>query len=151
MKKKILLSSLIGAPIGLTISYIITVIISISIGDGSYYPVVPEFADACGSEINAVVIQALCSLLYGASWGGASVIWNMQEWSLLRMSVTHLAVSSVFSFPIAYVMHWMPHNVKGILIYFAIFIAIYAVIWLSQYASIKKKIEQLNKQVMNIK
>lgn len=37
-----------------------------------------------GNEINAVVAQMVASLLYGAVWAGASVIWEMDDWSLLR-------------------------------------------------------------------
>ena len=71
MKKKILLRCLLGAPLGLAISTIITIFISYAMGDGSYYAVVPELVRDCGSEINAVALQAVCSLLYGAAWAGA--------------------------------------------------------------------------------
>ena len=73
MKKKVILRSLIGAPIGLSISFIITLIISVIINKGEYYPVVPQLTALCGNELNAVVIQTICSLLYGAAFGGASV------------------------------------------------------------------------------
>ena len=39
MKKKIILRCLIGAPIGLSISFIITLIISAMINKGEFYPV----------------------------------------------------------------------------------------------------------------
>ena len=42
MKKKIIQRCLIGATIGLSISYIITVIISAIINNGKYYPTVPQ-------------------------------------------------------------------------------------------------------------
>ena len=118
MKKKVILRCLLGAPIGLAISYLITVMISLAVADGSFYPVVPELIQDCGSEINAVLLQMVCSLLYGAAWAGASVIWEMESWSLLRMTVTHLAVCSLATFPIAYFMRWMAHDVSGILLYF---------------------------------
>lgn len=147
MKKKLLFRCLLGAPLGLAISHLITVAISLCVGDGSFYPVVPELAAACGSELNAVVAQTAFSLLYGAAWGGASVIWEVPGWSLLRMTVTHLAVCSVFTFPIAYAMRWMPHGVMGVLGYFAIFFAIYLAIWLAQYFSTKKKVKEMNRKL----
>lgn len=147
MKKKIILRSLLGMPIGITISYLITVLISVFIADGNYYPVVPELVDACGSEINAVLIQTLFSFLYGAVWGGASVIWEMEGWSLLRMTATHLGVCSIATFPVAYFSQWMPHSFAGFLRYFGAFFAIYLMIWFSQYQSMKKKINQINHKV----
>ena len=65
MKKKVILRCLIGAPIGLSISFMITLIISVIINKGEYYPVVPQLTALCGNELNAVIIQAVCSLIYG--------------------------------------------------------------------------------------
>lgn len=147
MKKLIILRSLLGAPIGLTISYLIPVFISLAIGDGNYYPIVPELAETCGSEINAVLLQTFCSLLVGAVCGGASVIWQIEEWSLMRMTVTHLVLCSAAMFPIAYLMQWLPHNFVGFLRYFGIFFGIYFCIWGSQYVTIKKKLAAINQKV----
>lgn len=147
MKKKILHRSLWGMPIGIAISYLITVVSSAAVGDGAYYPVVPALETALGSEINAVLIQLLCSIFYGAVFAGASVIWEMESWSILRTTITHLLVISIFSFPIAWVMMWIPHNFWGAVIYFAIFFGIYTIIWFSQYVSMKKHIHQLNEQL----
>lgn len=147
MKKKIIIRALVGAPLGLAISYIIAVAISLVINDGSFYPVVPELTEQCGSEISAVLLQTVCSLLYGAVWGGMSAIWEAESLSLLRMTVIHLVVCSAATFPAAYLMRWMPHNAAGILGYFGIFLVIYTVIWISQYSAMKRRIGQLNERV----
>lgn len=144
MKKNILLYCIIGAAGGLALSTIITVAISLCVNDGSYYPVVPELINDCGSELNAVVIQTILSLLYGAGWGGAALIWRRDDWSLLRQTVTHLVVCSLTTFPIAYFMRWMKHTAVGILLYFGIFLAAYLFIWLSQYLCTKKRIKEIN-------
>ena len=105
MKKRILCRALTGAPIGLAISTAITIFSSLIYGDGNYYPVVPALVEQCGNEINAVVAQMIASLLYGAVWAGASVIWEMDDWSLLRQTVTHLLAGSIATFPVAYLMY----------------------------------------------
>ena len=147
MKKKIILRCLIGAPIGLSISFIITLIISAMINKGEFYPVVPQFTIICGNELNAVIIQSLCSLLYGAAFAGASVIWEVESWSLLKQTVLHCIVISSSTLPIAYCMYWMPHNVLGIAIYILIFFFTYFFIWFSQYFAMKKKIQAFNDKV----
>ncbi len=147
MKKKVILRSLMGAPIGLSISFIITLIISIIINQGEYYPVVPQLESLCGSELNAVVIQTVCSLIYGAIFGGASAIWETDNWSLLKQTVLHCLVISVSSLPIAYGMYWMPHSFWGIAGYIAIFFFIYFFIWFTQYFAMKKRIQALNDKV----
>jgi hypothetical protein len=147
MKKKILLRMLFGAPIGLASSTIITIIISLILGDGTYYAVVPSLVRDMGSEINAVILQAVLSMLYGAAWAGASVIWDMEKWSILKMTLVHLAVTSLATLPVAYFAQWMPHSISGVLIYFGIFFAIYLCVWLSQYAVMKKRVAELNRKI----
>lgn len=147
MKRKILFRCLLGALLGLAISVVITIGISLDIGDGNYHAITPELAYDCGSEINAVMLQAACSLLYGAVWAGASLIWETERWSLLKMTVTHLLICSFATFPAAYFMHWMDHSISGILLYFGFFLFVYALIWVSQYASMKKKIDAINRKM----
>lgn len=147
MKKKVMLRCLIGAPIGLSISFIITLIISIIINKGEYYPVVPQLTSLCGNELNAVIIQTVCSLIYGAVFGGASAIWEVEKWSLLKQTVIHCLIISVSSFPIAYSMYWMPHSFWGIAGYIAIFFFIYFFIWISWYFAMRKRIRELNEKI----
>lgn len=147
MKKKMIIRCLIGAPIGLAISTVIAIGISLAIGDGNFYAVVPELTAGCKSEINAVLLQSVCSLLYGAAWAGASAIWEIDNWSILRQTATHLVICSTATFPVAYFMRWMEHNIWGILIYFSCFFAIYFLIWISQYMIIKRHVQQINRKV----
>lgn len=147
MKKKILQRCLLGAPIGLAISTVITIIISLTVSDGSYYPIAPDLISDFGTEMNAVLIQAVFSLIYGAALAGASVIWEVETWSILRQTLTHLVICSIATLPVAYLMRWMNRTVSGILLYFGIFFAIYLIIWLLQYAGMKKRVNEINQKI----
>lgn len=147
MKKKVITRCLIGAPLGLALSTLITIIISTTVGDGQYYAVVPELINDFGSELNAVWIQTILSMIYGAAFAGASVIWEKEDWSLLFQTVLHLLICSTATFPIAYTTRWMSHDLKGIILYFGIFFVAYAFIWMSQYFSIKKRIRQMDAKI----
>ena len=147
MKKEILKRCLFGAPVGMAISTIITILISLTVGDGRYYAVVPALINDMGSEINAVILQAVLSMVYGAAWAGASVVWDAEGWSLLKMTLVHLAITSLATFPIAYLARWMPHNIGGILLYFGIFVAVYLGIWVSQYTAMKRRVQQMNEKI----
>ncbi len=147
--KKAGLRALIGAPIGLAISTVIAILDSWYIGDGKFYAVVPELAADLGSEIGAVTIQMLCSLLYGAAFAGASVIWDT-DWSLTKMTAIHFLICSAATFPIAYLLRWMEHSAGGVLIYFGQFLAIYIAIWIASYVRLKRSINALNKKVNHL-
>ena len=150
MKKKILTRGLIGFPIGIAIGFVITIIISICIGKGSFYPVRPELAETMGSELNAVILQtALCGIM-GSGFAMASVIWELDSWSLIKQSGIYFLIISVIMLPIAYIANWMEHSVAGILSYAGIFVASFVVVWLIQSfvwkSKIKKKNECINKK-----
>lgn len=148
MKKKILFRALLGAPIGVTVSLIITIIFSLCMGYGEYFPAPHELIDwCCGNETSAVIVQMICSLFVGAIGGGSSVIWEIEKWSLLKQTLLHFAVIAVPFFGIGYVMNWLPHHLYGALCYIGGFIVVYVIMWFSIYFSIKKKIKKMNKQL----
>ena len=82
MKKNVLLRGLFGIPTGIAIGYVITVMMSAFWGDGSYYPCVPAFVDAMGSEIRAVVVQTVLCGQVGMVYAAGSVVWEVDRWSL---------------------------------------------------------------------
>lgn len=147
MEKKIMFRVMIGFPGGVLISYVISIIISLLMGQGQFFATVPSLIEQMGSEINAVLVQFVLAGIYGAIWAGSSVIWENEDWSLLKMTVVHFLIASISTFPIAYFTHWMGHNLAGMLSYFAIFIAIYVGIWAGLYGVWRKRIMQLDAKI----
>jgi len=147
MKRKIILRSLLGAPLGLALGYGISIVMSLIMGKGIYYPAAPALEMSLGGELKAVVVQAITMMVYGMVWAGSSVIWEMDNWSILRQTATHLVITSLVTLPIAYFLHWMDHSLGGILQYFGIFFLTYVLIWWSQYSAMKKRVEQFNAKV----
>ena len=150
MFKTVLKRSALGALIGIAVSQIIAIVISLCIGDGSFYAVVPQLAERVNSEIMAVVIQTVCSILYGAMFGGMSIIWELENWSILKQTIVHFSVVSVVTLPVAYITEWMEHSVKGAVIYFAIFAISYAFIWFGQYMAMRKRIADVNEKMKEL-
>lgn len=151
MKKKIIVRSFLGAPIGVTISLIITIIFSLSLGNGEYFPAPHDLISWCGgNETTTVIVQMICSLIVGAICGGSSVIWDIEKWSLLKQTLVHFAIITIPFFGIGYIMNWMPHHLYGALGYIGGFILVYLIMWFSIYFSIKTKIKKMNKQLQDI-
>lgn len=147
MKKKKFFYCMGGAVIGLASCLLIPIIISLIIGDGNFYPVVPALANDFEREIDAVLVQAIAGIFYGVVMVAASFIWEKEEWSILRRTVLHFIVCAVTIFPVAYHMRWMKRSIVGIVIYFAVFSFAYVMFWVIQYMEIKKQIKQLNEKL----
>ena len=147
MKKKMIQRGLLGFPLGIAIGFVITVIISMCIGDGSFYPVTPELIDTMKNELNAVILQTILCGILGTGFAMASVIWEIDSWSLAKQSGFYFAIACVIMFPISYFANWMPHSTGGILSYVGIFVAIFLATWVAQYFVWKRKIKKMNEGI----
>ena len=144
IKQKMIQRGLLGFPLGIAIGFVITVIISMCIGDGSFYPVNPELIDTMKNELNAVILQTILCGILGTGFAMASVIWEIDSWSLAKQSGIYFSIACVTMFPIAYITNWMKHNAIGILSYVGIFVAIFVITWLVQYFVWKRKVKRMN-------
>lgn len=149
MREKVIKRGLYGIPIGITIGYIITIIISLAIGSGKYFSCVPEIIEIFESEIVAVIIQTLLCGLIGGIYSASSVIWEMESWSIVKQTGIYFGIISITMLPIAYFTHWMEHSVRGFLIYFGIFLVIFFIIWVIQYKIWKNKVKKIDNKVRN--
>lgn len=147
MKKKMIQRGLLGFPLGIAIGFVITVIISMCIGDGSFYPVTPELIDTMKNELNAVILQTILCGILGTGFAMASVIWEIDSWSLAKQSGVYFLIISVVMLPIAYFANWMKHSITGVLSYVGIFVMIFAAVWISQYLLWKRRIKKMNARI----
>ncbi len=144
MKKRLILQGLLGFPLGIAIGFVITILISICVGDGSFYPVTPELMETMGNELNAVILQTVLCGVMGSGFAMASIIWEMDSWSLAKQSGIYFSVACIIMLPIAYVTNWMKHSVGGVLAYIGVFVVIFLTVWLIQYYAWKRKIKKMN-------
>ena len=147
MKKKAILRGLLGIPMGLALGYVITVLLSLGWGKGEYIVCVPELADLVGNTANAAALQALLCGIMGFAFGAASVIWEMEQWSIVRQTGSYFFIVSVVMLPIAYLLYWMEHTAVGVLKYFGIFALIFVLVWMGQYWKIRNSIGRMNRKV----
>lgn len=143
MKKNFFFRIFMGLLGGIVISYFITLGISLVIGAGNYYPCVPSLIERFGNEVTAVTVQTVLSAILGAGFGGCSIIWEKDEWSLLKQTGIYFLITSVLMMMVAYICEWMEHSVKGVLSYFGIFFVIFVVVWAVQYLTWKVRISKI--------
>lgn len=144
MKKKLFLRGALGFPIGITIGYLITIVISLIWAEGYYSPCVPELITVMGNEIKAVMLQALLCGLLGIGFGAGGVIWEIENWSLVKQTGIYFLIVSVIMMPIAYLLYWMEHSIAGFVSYFGIFALIFAIVWAIQVMIGRQNVRKLN-------
>ena len=144
MKEQIIKRGLFGLPVGIAIGFVIPLLISAEVGDGNYYPVTPQLIETMGNELHAVMVQTVLCGLMGAGFAMASVIWELDSWSLAKQSGVYFFLTCLLMLPIAYVANWMEHSIRGVLIYVLIFVMIFLSVWVTQYLIWKRKINKMN-------
>ena len=147
MKKQVFLRGLLGFPLGIAIGYVITIITSLCWGQGNYLPCVPELITTMGTEMNAVLLQAVLCGILGTSFAASSVIWEMDNWSIVKQSCLYFLITSFVMMPISYFANWMSHSIIGFLLYFGMFVIIFFVIWIAQYFIWRSKIKKINAKI----
>jgi len=151
MKKKVILRSILGFPIGIAIGYLITIFISLVWANGYYASCVPELISAMGNEIKAVVLQALLCGLLGIGFAASSIIWEIDNWSIMKQTGIYFIIISVIMLPIAYFLYWMEHSIVGFFSYFGIFVLIFVFVWLIQFLIEKHNVRKMNENLHNVR
>jgi len=82
-------------------------------------------------------------LLSGLYLAGISVLFNIEEWSLLRQVVTHVICTLPF-LPIGYMVGIMPRNLMGMSVFGGMYLSGYVVSYVLYKAHLKKEAELIN-------
>lgn len=77
----------------------------------------------------------------------ASVIWEIEDWSIAKQTGIYFGITSFLFLPISYLMHWIERSVIGFVSYIGVFLAIFIVTWVAQYFFWKNRINQINEKL----
>lgn len=93
-----------------------------------------------------IISQFIISSLTGFYCAGSSAIFEVEEWSVLRQTITHF-IALLPYFPVAIYAGWIPSTSFGKIIFVANYIVVYLVIWFSFRAYWRKKAKELNEEL----
>ncbi|MDR0919564.1 MAG: DUF3021 domain-containing protein [Oscillospiraceae bacterium] len=122
MKKQIIKREILGFPLGICPGYMITIAISLLLNDGKYHLCVPSLIEQCGNELKAVILQTILCGILGSVFFAASMIWELEKWSIPKQTGICFTISAITMLPIAYFTHWMERTLFEFLLYFGIYI-----------------------------
>lgn len=142
--KKVILRTVLGLPVGIAIGHVITVLISLVNGEGSYFACAPEFVELIGDEAVAVAVQTLLCGIMGMAFAGASLVWESEKLSIVAQTGICFGIYAAVLLPIAYFANWMEHTLAGVLSYIAIFVGVFVITWITQYFAWRCRIKAIN-------
>ncbi len=134
--------------IGLGVSQIVNIFISLGTGGGGYISVMPEFAAHFPSEVAAVIVQALLTGLLSMAFAASSVFFLIEKWSFLRQCATHCLVTAAVWIPVVWFV-WIPRAMPGLLIASVNFAATYVITWGIRLAVNRRVVRQINEKIQS--
>jgi hypothetical protein len=145
--KKIVSRVLYSFPIGISCSVGISLFLSLLFGEGKYYPFAAPLVSFTGSEVKAMLMQTILSGILGSVFGGMSFIWEIERWSILKQTAVYFLSVSIPMMGISYLLYWMEHSLNGFLLYFLIFVMVFFVVWLFNFAIYWFKVRRINEEL----
>lgn len=140
----------VGFAAGMIIGTVLTaVLVTLDIKDGILHICVPAFtAMMGGNELAAFTVQAIVSGLYGAIGLGGSVVYYIESWSILRATVTHFIFTVSAYYATGLSLKWFSsENFSELLFMFFFFVAVYIVIWMSNYLYYRAQVNEINREL----
>ena len=144
MFKEIIKRAVLGFMIGVFVGETILILESAMAGDGNFYAVSAYLASHTQTKLGAVIVQYLITGLLGLTFAAGSIIFELDNWSLLLQTIVHFAVTSVIMYLSGFFCGWFPHTVRSTIIWFAIFIVIYVIMWICFTLYFRKQTKKIN-------
>jgi positive regulator of sigma E activity len=149
LKTKFALRFAIGFSIGMLVDAIISSVITTNImNDGTTYFCNPEVTKMFGNEILGYILQFIIAGLHGAICLGGTVVFDIEEWSVLRATATHFIITAVsFTITATILKWWSFDSFIENLIFVGIILLMYVFIWCIQYVSYKVEVKRIEKDM----
>lgn len=145
--KKILSHISFGIFSGTFLGLIISFVISWQVGLGKFYPGPPEFMAKFDTELDALGCSIILWSLVGMLFSIASLIYENNEWSLLRQFIIHFVCTYIGLLSLNVLLNWFDYSIAEIIHFTIIFVIIYATIWTISMLRVKANLDKINQKL----
>ena len=148
-KKSIINLLYIGFSLGFILGVVLTTTIAtILIDDGNLHLFTNDFHEFIGNQLMGLMVHSFVCGVLGMVMAGSAIIYEIEEWELLKATIIHFLVIIVSFYSTAFFLRWFrPADHRAIITSLIMFIVIYVCIWLSQYLSYKSQINEINQKL----
>ncbi len=114
---------------------------------GIVYAVLANTVDNFSLTGNQVLLAIVSTYLIAFVQAGATVFNQIEHWALPKSLLCHFS-SIYLAYVVCYLVNtWIPFNINVILIFTAIFVVCYFVVWIIVFLSIKAVSKKINRSL----
>ena len=118
-------------------------IIGLAIGIFMIYIQGGQLNDLTGRDIFMLFVGGL----QGAIPMGLTVVYDIEDWSILRSTVTHFIPTMIVFYACSYYMGWLKFGTTVFWITTVMMIVAYYIIWMSQYLIYLRQVKTMNAKI----
>ena len=144
MLNKIIKRAIMGFVYGVFIGQTILILESLNAGNGSFCPVSEYLVQHASSTLAAVIIQYFVTGLIGISFSASTVIFEIDKWSITAQTALHFVITFAVMLFAGFVCGWYPHTLSGVLVWLAVFVVIYVLMWIGFTLYFRKQTKKIN-------
>lgn len=137
IKKKAIILSVIGFVIGILIGLIISVI--------------THSAEDKALSLGTHLFYIIAGGLHGAIAMGTSAIYEIESWSIARVTITHFGITLLSFYILGTIQGWLTIGDTMFWIITVAFILAYFIVWLVNYIAYKRAVAKMNEDLEKLK
>ncbi|MBR6786994.1 MAG: DUF3021 domain-containing protein [Clostridia bacterium] len=118
---------------------------------GIIYAILQKTVEGFNLDGTEILVAIVSIYILAFLHAGASVLYQIEEWSLLKSTLCHFLLLYLAYGSCYLINNWIPFDPNVLLIFTAIFVGGYLVIWLSVARSVKLISRKLNAKLEKIK
>ena len=136
-----------GMVLGTFIYIVFSILISLRMNTGEFYPVLPAIAKEYKNELIATIIQIGMFCWLSVFAGYANRIARKHELSKGKQILEYVILLSIAQIPMAVIYHWENNFFVGICNYLLISLLISLILYLVELGKLKKDINEIRKAI----
>ena len=146
LKEKAIVRGAVGFVLYSIIMTVITALIStMGASDGILRFCALDFLAYVGNDMTAFVIQYMLLGLYGTLAMGGIVVYEIEEWSLIKATLVHFCMTVTVFFGLAFFLRWFAlKDIGSIAVMFLLMVVLYVFIWLMNYLEYWFQVKEIN-------
>ena len=152
LKQRFIYKASIGFSLGILIVIVIEALIGyFSTGDINTYAQEMQGVSG-GRPFWALMAELLTGGLLGAVGNGGAVVYEIEEWGILKATTIHLGATMLTYILVGLFNGWLTPEINLVnIIQVSVQIAVYIIIWSIEYALYKREIANLNQDIKSFK
>lgn len=145
--RKILQHLGVGITSGTFIGLMVSFFISLSVGEGKFYPSTPAFMNQFGTELEALGWSIILWSVIGVMFSLASLIYRKDNWSIVKQAIVHFSCTYLGLLLLNVLLNWFDYTINDVIRFTIIFISIYVSITGYSMLKVKLNVEKINQKL----